>query len=447
MSAGPGISGTDKSGLSAPVPAIPVHCVMTGVPVSSLLMVKGKNYRAVSGNCRPIAGIRKRVHFHRKQNLYNPPPFPGIGNIAEMPAQNIVPNTVATSAAHIEPCHGYAFDGDLVRLYAQIAVDAVPVANAEWAVQLWACATPFAGGELHGTKIAEVRAAVAAEAPAWLDATTTALPPAGAGEHAMVLVLASGDDGHFAAIHDYANYPHAERFVLPRLGGTVGYRIDGGSVTLEVGSVANPRPADNLSGSLALEFWALAAPYAGADAFAGSKLAGVDLGTLAGGCALDGLTFTLSCAGQPDGVWYPVLMLREWTAAGWVTRDYTAFAPSGTAAPLAAAPVAQAPAVETAPLAEAPVIEAPAAAPAVVEPAPAVKPAKAKARKAKAAASGPAVSVNTSTVTALAEVKGISKTVAAAIVAARPYASLDDLLRAKGVGAKLLEKLRAQLTL
>ncbi|HMW43560.1 MAG TPA: hypothetical protein PKC88_14395, partial [Plasticicumulans sp.] len=122
-----------------------------------------------------------------------------------MPAQNIVPNTVATSAAHIEPCHGYAFDGDLVRLYAQIAVDAVPVANAEWAVQLWACATPFAGGELHGTKIAEVRAAVAAEAPAWLDATTTALPPAGAGEHAMVLVLASGDDGHFAAIHDYAN--------------------------------------------------------------------------------------------------------------------------------------------------------------------------------------------------------------------------------------------------
>ncbi|MBS0601751.1 MAG: helix-hairpin-helix domain-containing protein, partial [Proteobacteria bacterium] len=161
--------------------------------------------------------------------------------------------------------------------------------------------------------------------------------------------------------------------------------------------------------------------------------------------ALDGLTFTLSCAGQPDGVWYPVLMLREWTAAGWVTRDYTAFAPSGAAAPLAAAPVAQAPAVETAPLAEAPVIEAPVAAPAVVEPAPAVKPVKA--RKAKAAASGPAVSVNTSTVTALAEVKGISKTVAAAIVAARPYASLDDLLRAKGVGAKLLEKLRAQLTL
>ena len=327
----------------------------------------------MSGNCQPIAGIRKRVHFQWKQNLYNPRPFPGIGNIAEMPAQNIVPNTVATSAAHIEPCHmKYAFDGDLVRLYAQIAVDAVPVANAEWPCAL-ACATPFAGGELHGTKIAEVRAAVAAEAPAWLDATTTALPPAGAGEHAMVLVLASGDDGHFAAIHDYANYPHAERFALPRLGGTVGYRIDGGSVTPEVGSVANPRPADNLSGSLALEFWALAAPYAGADAFAGSKLAGVDLGTLAGGCALDGLTFTLSCAGQPDGVWYPVLMRVDGRRLGHA-RLHRLPAPSGTAAPLAAARWRKPRPSKPLRLPKRRSSRVPAAAPAVVEPAPAVKP-------------------------------------------------------------------------
>lgn len=373
-----------------------------------------------------------------------------MGNIAEMPAQNIVPNTVATSAAHIEPCHGYAFDGDLVRLYAQIAVDAAPAANAEWAVQLWACAAPFAGGELHGTKIAEVRAAVAADAPAWLDVTTTALPPAGAGEHAMVLVLAGGDDGCFAAIHDYANYPRAERFVLPRLGGTVGYTIDGAGVTLEVGSVANPRPADNLSGSLALELWALAAPYAGGDAFVGSKLAGVDLGTLAGGCALDGLTFALSCAERPAGVWYPVLMLREWTAAGWITRDYTAFPqPVQFPLPAAAEPAAEAP-VAAAPVVEAPVAEAaPAAGAASVEtPAPVAEVTKpAKGKKAKAAAPLLPVSVNTATVTALADVKGISKTVAAAIVAARPYASLNDLLRAKGVGAKLLDKVRAQLVL
>ena len=35
---------------------------------------------------------------------------------------------------------------------------------------------------------------------------------------------------------------------------------------------------------------------------------------------------------------------------------------------------------------------------------------------------------------------------AKAIIEARPYATLDDLVRATGVGAKLLEKLRKHLT-
>ena len=43
--------------------------------------------------------------------------------------------------------------------------------------------------------------------------------------------------------------------------------------------------------------------------------------------------------------------------------------------------------------------------------------------------------------------KGISKQLAAAIVAARPYAKLDDVISVKGMGQKLLEKLRSALTL
>jgi len=42
----------------------------------------------------------------------------------------------------------------------------------------------------------------------------------------------------------------------------------------------------------------------------------------------------------------------------------------------------------------------------------------------------------------LAAVKGVSQALAAAIVAARPYAGLDDLVKAKGMGEKLLAKLR-----
>jgi competence ComEA-like helix-hairpin-helix protein len=57
------------------------------------------------------------------------------------------------------------------------------------------------------------------------------------------------------------------------------------------------------------------------------------------------------------------------------------------------------------------------------------------------------VSVNTATADELASVKGLPAKVAEAIVAKRPYASLDDLLRVKGMGAKLLAKLRSRLKL
>jgi len=53
-----------------------------------------------------------------------------------------------------------------------------------------------------------------------------------------------------------------------------------------------------------------------------------------------------------------------------------------------------------------------------------------------------AVSLNTATFRDVAAVKGISKKVAENIVAARPFTSLDELLNVKGVGAKLLKKVR-----
>jgi competence ComEA-like helix-hairpin-helix protein len=53
-----------------------------------------------------------------------------------------------------------------------------------------------------------------------------------------------------------------------------------------------------------------------------------------------------------------------------------------------------------------------------------------------------AVSLNTASRKEIAAVKGISNKVAENIVAARPFASLDELLKVKGVGAKLLEKVR-----
>ena len=57
------------------------------------------------------------------------------------------------------------------------------------------------------------------------------------------------------------------------------------------------------------------------------------------------------------------------------------------------------------------------------------------------------VSVNKASAAELSAVKGLSDTVAKAIIAARPYATLDELVKAKGMGPKLLAKVRGALAL
>ena len=55
--------------------------------------------------------------------------------------------------------------------------------------------------------------------------------------------------------------------------------------------------------------------------------------------------------------------------------------------------------------------------------------------------SGP-LNVNTATVEQLAALPDVDKKIAADIVAKRPFAKVDDLLKVKGIGEKRLEKLR-----
>jgi competence protein ComEA len=55
---------------------------------------------------------------------------------------------------------------------------------------------------------------------------------------------------------------------------------------------------------------------------------------------------------------------------------------------------------------------------------------------------GAPLDVNVATARELAELPGIGDDVAAAIVAGRPYRSLDELDRVPGVGRKTIERLR-----
>ena len=343
----------------------------------------------------------------------------------------------------LDQTHGYRFDGDVVHLNAELQI-ANPAATAagEWALQLWACDDDIAADVPAGIKVAELpcRPDTAFDT-AWIDAIATALPPAGQGEHVMVLALASGRDGRFDTICDTARFPRTERFVQPRLIGSSGFGLDQHHVTVHADRVENPRAADNLSGSLSLELWALSAPY-GAGEPAGTRLATAALGVLGGGQGLDNLTFDLPLTARPAGTWHVALLLREWTGESYATRDFSNFALPVSIPTETAAPVAEVVDAVVAPVAEV-VEEAAAPAPAVAAPAAAEKKPAARKAAAKAAAPAGAVCVNTASATELAAVKGLPKTVAAAIVAARPFARLDDLLNVKGIGDKLLDKLRA----
>ncbi|UCV20701.1 ComEA family DNA-binding protein [Ferribacterium limneticum] len=350
--------------------------------------------------------------------------------------------------ANIGETHGYCFDGDSVLINAELIFsDAALSAASQWALQLWSSVSGFPDQQLAGVKVAELAVYPAAGYQS-LTATVAAMPPAGTDELDMALALVCWGDNGLPMVVDLAVYPVAECFVQPKLSGNVTCALADGMATLTVDAIENPRAEDNLSGTLALELWALDEPYAGGS-WQGVPVASMILGVLGGGNALTDCNFVVPAA-APEGPGVLTLMLREWGPAGYVTRDYCNLsleAPAKTKAkPKAAAKKAVA--KEEAPKEK--VVKEKAAkekAPkAKAEPKPVAKESKAAAKPAKApVAKG--VAVNAASEAELLAVKGLSATLVKAIIAGRPYASFDDLGKVKGVGPKLLAKLRDELAI
>jgi competence ComEA-like helix-hairpin-helix protein len=145
----------------------------------------------------------------------------------------------------------------------------------------------------------------------------------------------------------------------------------------------------------------------------------------------------------PPGDWNLVLMVREWTAAGYVTRDHVQFPlPYRVApiSPLVGKEAANVISVEFDPAKRQEVLDE--SRKVKVEPAEPARPEpEVKAVKAEKSEDN-RVSINRASHKEIASVKGISRKLADNIVAARPFGSLDDLLRVKGIGARLLAKIR-----
>ena len=339
----------------------------------------------------------------------------------------------------------YRFDADQVELQADIAGPCGWPAQGQWALQLWADET---------VKVAELplgQFEADAQGLLRVNGIATAQPPAGDDFHRMSLKLVSGQPGDYAELHDQQTFGLLQSFAQPRLLGAVACHASDEGLAIEVESIRNPRAPGNLSGTLALELWALDAPYAGTS-WSGTPVASLVIGCLDGQASLERNRFVVHAAPWPAGNEL-TLMLREWTTAGYVTRDYRLLeqpaltAPASPVQELEPVPAAE-PAQESAPVpvATAAPAQAVAVAPTAVDSEPAQS-VPGPSAKAEASSSAQRVSINRASAARISSLRGISDKVAASIVAHRPYSSLDDLLRAKGIGIKRLELLRAQLEL
>jgi hypothetical protein len=71
---------------------------------------------------------------------------------------------------------------------------------------------------------------------------------------------------------------------------------------------------------MALELWALANPFSNG-ALDGVLLARAEIGQVSGQRSVGPLQYSVPLSWPPAGLWRIALLLREWTAAGFLTRD------------------------------------------------------------------------------------------------------------------------------
>ena len=290
-----------------------------------------------------------------------------------------LPASIAAAALH--------FDGDQVELDTRLRCQRLPsgAAGQRLALQLLAddalllAELPLGPLQPDAAGLARVHA------------TLRVAVPAGQCRRKLSLRLAAlAPDGGSRPL-DRWSFALPRSFVQPGLEGAVRLRLAKAIPTLEIDAIHNPRPAGDGSGTLALEFWSLARAYQGGD-FQGEPLGSITLGSLAGQQRWRALSQSWSLPvlredSEQRASGHLTLMLREWTPAGYVTRDWRELDwPS--------------------------------------HPAPAL------------------LSLNRCSTASLRSVPGVSDRLARTIVAARPFASVDELSRVRGMNARLLARLR-----
>jgi hypothetical protein len=285
------------------------------------------------------------------------------------------------------------FETDSVELQAWLSCqpvtrDVSDAGNRTMALQLWADETLLLAEWPLGLLQPDPRrlASVGGRAPL--------VQPAGQARRRLALKLVSGHPGGWDQLHDCKRVLLPHRFLQPSLTGALQVHLEAGELRLALDGINNPRAAGELSGTLALELWALERPYDGGP-FQGQPLGSLTLGRLGGQQQWRQLSPSWR---WPDTAPLAVpkgqltLMLREWTPAAYVTRDWRTL--DWPRQP-----------------------------------------------------DGQAISVNRSTTARLRSVPGVSDKLARQLVASRPFTTLEQLQRVRGMSDRLYARLRDRLVL
>lgn len=240
------------------------------------------------------------------------------------------------------------------------------------------------------------------------------------------------------------------------LTGLYGYQIQQDRIIITIDQIESHRDIGNLSGTIALELRGYTQDGQTA------VLASTTIGQLSGQHFLAHCEYDLIFTPPPSGQWQLALELREWNGVQYDLIDQALFdqtycveEPTKTAKEAVVATennviVADfTPVDDVATSVEAESTTQPIAridAPKHSKAAELNKPAESSKKKAKASKSSKQerilLSVNQSSLEELSNVKGLPKKVAKEIVDSRPHSTWESLLKLKGMGPKLLKKLK-----
>ncbi|BFM07853.1 hypothetical protein GCM10025791_26800 [Halioxenophilus aromaticivorans] len=199
--------------------------------------------------------------------------------------------------------------------------------------------------------------------------------------------------------------------------------LEGPQVVISINEIANNRDNDNLSGTLAIELWALKKPYEGGE-FQGQVLASTTIGELQGQHCLSNCRYQLNYQPAEFVQAEVCLMLREWAGdEGYVTQDYVTLSVESSSNDDTANPNESA--ISYAELAG--------------------QYAEASEDSKETAGTVSKVSINSGSYEDLHAVKGINKKLAQRIIAGRPYRKKKALLQLPAINKKKFKKIKPKL--